>query len=79
MAPVLDLDEAPGHPHLRARDTFVEVDGAVQPAPAPRLSRTPGRVAASPPGYGQHTDAILADLGYDDDAVAALRDSGAVA
>jgi alpha-methylacyl-CoA racemase len=41
FAPVLDWDEAPLHAHNRARETFVEVDGVVQPAPAPRFSRTP--------------------------------------
>ena len=41
FAPVLDLDEAPQHPHSRARGTFVRVDGITQPAPAPRFSRTP--------------------------------------
>lgn len=40
FAPVLSFDEAPNHPHLRARGTFVEVDGITQPAPAPRLSRS---------------------------------------
>jgi alpha-methylacyl-CoA racemase len=45
VAPVLSLDEAPTHPHLRARGVYVEVDGIVQPAPAPRFSRTPGAVA----------------------------------
>jgi alpha-methylacyl-CoA racemase len=40
LAPVLDLDEAPAHPHCRARGTFISVDGIVQPAPAPRFSRT---------------------------------------
>jgi len=43
FAPVLDLEEAPFHPHLKARGTFVEVDGVVQPAPAPRFSRTQPR------------------------------------
>ncbi len=46
FAPVLDWDEAPRHPHNQARQTFVEIDGVVQPAAAPRLSRTPG--AAGP-------------------------------
>jgi alpha-methylacyl-CoA racemase len=45
FAPVLDWDEAPGHPHNRARATFVTAHGVVQPAPAPRFSRT----AAGPP------------------------------
>jgi alpha-methylacyl-CoA racemase len=44
VAPVLHLDEAPDHPHMRAREVFVEVDGVVQPAAAPRFSRTPGAV-----------------------------------
>jgi crotonobetainyl-CoA:carnitine CoA-transferase CaiB-like acyl-CoA transferase len=48
FAPVLSLDEAPRHPHLRARQTFIEVDGVVQPAPAPRFSRTPSAVPRSP-------------------------------
>jgi alpha-methylacyl-CoA racemase len=44
FAPVLSLEEAPLHPHNKARATFVELDGIVQPAPAPRFSATPGRV-----------------------------------
>jgi alpha-methylacyl-CoA racemase len=40
LSPVLDLDEAPCHPHNSARHTFLTVDGIVQPAPAPRFSRT---------------------------------------
>ncbi|HYF16373.1 MAG TPA: CaiB/BaiF CoA-transferase family protein [Ramlibacter sp.] len=54
FAPVLTMEEAPHHPHLRARGTFVEVDGVLQPAPAPRFSRTP---AARPqPPVELHTD-----------------------
>ena len=41
FAPVLSLSEAPSHPHMAARKTFVERHGAIQPAPAPRFSRTP--------------------------------------
>jgi alpha-methylacyl-CoA racemase len=54
VAPVLAFDEAPEHPQLRARDVYVEVDGIVQPAPAPRFSRTPGAIgpAAPEPGGG---------------------------
>jgi len=49
-APVLSFRDAPAHPHLRARGTFVEIDGVVQPAPAPRFSRSPtGRPAAPRP------------------------------
>src|SRR5712671_5284260 len=48
FAPVLDLDEAPRHPHNVARETFVEVAGVVQPAPAPRFSATPGAIQGPP-------------------------------
>jgi alpha-methylacyl-CoA racemase len=78
VAPVLDLAEAPRHPHHRARGTFTEVGGVVQPAPAPRLSRTPGSVDRPPPRPGEHTDEVLAELGLDVDAIAALRDAGVI-
>ncbi len=78
FAPVLDPGEAPEHPHLRERGTFTEVGGVVQPAPAPRFSRTPGAVTAPPPAPGEHTDAALADWGFAPDEIAALRDGGAI-
>ncbi len=46
VAPVLELAEAPDHPHMIARDAFATIDGVAHPAPAPRFSRTPGRIAA---------------------------------
>ncbi|MGH9103742.1 MAG: CaiB/BaiF CoA transferase family protein [Acidimicrobiales bacterium] len=79
FAPVLSLDEAPSHPHNRARGTFTEVGGVVQPAPAPRFSRTPGGVPGPPAPPGRDTDAVLADFGFDSGEVAGLRASGAVA
>lgn len=63
FAPVLDMDEAPSHPHNVARKTFVEVDGVTQPAPAPRFSATPGVIQGPPPAIGAHTDDVLADWG----------------
>ena len=72
FAPVLDMDEAPRHPHNAARRTFVEVDGVTQPAPAPRFSRTPGE-AAPVTARGRDGAAILAGWGWDDAAIAALR------
>ena len=78
FAPVLSLAEAPGHPHNMARGTFVEVGGAIQPGPAPRFSRTPAQIARPAPNPGQHTAEALADWGFDDTAVAALQESGAV-
>ena len=79
VAPVLDLEEAPTHPHNQARGTFVEAFDRVQPAPAPRLSRTPGSIHRPPPEPGEHTDEVLAVLGYDVGERAALRAAGAVA
>jgi len=79
FAPVLSMSEAPAHPHLRARETFVEKDGFVQPAPAPRFSRTAPGIQGPPAVPGQHTDAALADWGVGADAIAKLRGSGAIA
>lgn len=78
FAPVLDMEEAPRHPHNRARQTFIEIDGVVQPAPAPRFSRSAPEVGAAPPAPGQHTESILAELGLDAAAIAALRQCGAL-
>ena len=79
VAPVLSFAEAPDHPHLQARGTFVEVEGVVQPAPAPRFSRTPGSIQRPPAHPGQHTNEVLADwLGAPDDEVASLRAAGAI-
>ncbi|MPZ73082.1 MAG: CoA transferase [Nitriliruptorales bacterium] len=79
FAPVLSLEEAPAHPHVEGRETFVTVEGVTQPAPAPRFSRTPGGVKGPPVLHGQHTDAVLAEARFTDAEVAALRDAGAVA
>jgi alpha-methylacyl-CoA racemase len=78
VAPVLDLDEAPEHPHNRARDTFVEAFGTLQPAPAPRLSRTPGTIHRPPPGFGEHTDEVLGALGYEPEVLTRLREAGTI-
>ncbi len=77
FAPVLDLDEAPRHPHNVAREAYVEVDGLVQPGPAPRFSRTPGAVQGPPPALGAHTEEALADWGLERAEIEALRNSGA--
>jgi alpha-methylacyl-CoA racemase len=79
VAPVLSFAEAPEHPHLKARGTFVEVEGIVQPAPAPRFSRTPGAIQRPPAHPGQHTDEVLADwLGASAEEIGSLRRAGAV-
>ncbi|MBY8870192.1 MULTISPECIES: CaiB/BaiF CoA transferase family protein [Streptomyces] len=78
VAPVLSLTEAPGHPHLRERGTFTEVEGVIQPAPAPRFSRTPGAIQGPPAEPGQHTDEVLGDWGFTAEELSALRAAGAI-
>jgi alpha-methylacyl-CoA racemase len=78
FAPVLSFDEAPQHPHNRARSTFIEVDGVVQPAPAPRFSRTPSQVQRPPAADGAHTEEGLRDWGFSLDEIAQLRQAGAM-
>lgn len=63
FAPILSLEEAPRHPHMAARETFVAPDGVTQPAPAPRFSRTPGGIARKPPVRGEGGAAALAEWG----------------
>ncbi|WP_303812132.1 CaiB/BaiF CoA transferase family protein [Sandarakinorhabdus limnophila] len=76
FAPVLSMSEAPHHPHNAARGTFVEADGVMQPAPAPRYSAT----VSDTPRMTKiaDTDAILAELGYDAGKVEALKAAGTV-
>ena len=80
FAPVLTMQEATQHPHNVQRGTFTEVAGIVQPAPAPRFSRTGAEVQRPPAHVGQHTVEVLGEwLGMDDERIAALRSSGALA
>jgi alpha-methylacyl-CoA racemase len=79
FAPVLSMDEAPTHPHLVERGTFVEVGGVVQPAPAPRFDRTPAATPGTVSEAGAHTDEVLAELGCDESTIAKLHETGAVA
>jgi alpha-methylacyl-CoA racemase len=78
FAPVLSMAEAPLHPHNVERGTFVERHGVVQPAPAPRFSRTVAEIQRPPSFAGQHTDEALADWGVDAATIAKLRETGAV-
>ena len=66
VAPVMSLREASQHPHLAARGTYIEVDGVIQPAPAPRFSRTPGVLDRRPALPGEHTRDVLSDWGFAD-------------
>jgi len=78
VAPVLSLAEAPEHPHLLARGTFVSVDGVVQPAPAPRFSRTPTAAEPAPAsGHGVDADRLLG-WGFTVTELGDLRAAGAL-
>lgn len=78
FAPVLDLAEAPDHPHNKARDTFIELNGVTQPAPAPRFSRTQGKVQSPAAIAGEHTMAILDSWGFTEKEIEALKSSEAI-
>jgi len=72
FAPVLSLEEAPRHAHARAREAFVEIDGVVQPAPAPRFGRSVPGVPQPAPAAGAHTETVLAEAGFTPAEIAAL-------
>jgi alpha-methylacyl-CoA racemase len=78
FAPVLSMEEAPRHAHNRHRGTFVEVEGVVQPGPAPRFSRTPGEVQRPPASPGEHTEEALRDWGFSSAELENLRAQGAI-
>ncbi len=78
VQPVLDMDEAPHHPHLVARGTFVEHGGVMQPAPAPRFSESPSEISCPPPVNGQDTAVALADWGFAPAEIDDLSSSGAI-
>ena len=78
LAPVLSIDEAPMHPHAHARAAFIEVDGAVQPAPAPRFSRTPSGKPAIAVKPGAHSNELLTEAKFAAEEIAALRAAGVI-
>jgi alpha-methylacyl-CoA racemase len=78
FAPVLSPSEACAHPHNVERETFVEVAGVKQPAPAPRFSRTPGVIDGPPPHPGEHTEEVLSSWGFSENEIQNLRNIDAV-
>lgn len=78
FAPVLSMDEAITNPHNVSRETFVEIDGVVQPAPAPRFSRTPPEIQCPPPAPGENTESALRDWGFSEDELEKLRAAEAI-
>lgn len=77
FGPVLNLTEAAQHPHNKARETFTELDGVVQPSPAPKLSAYKPKLESAPVP-GAQTDSVLRELGLDGNAIAMLREQGVV-
>ena len=78
FAPVLDLKEAPNHPHNIDRKTFVELDGVVQPAPAPRFSRTQGEIQGPAAMAGEHTRKVLSEWNFSDQEIGELQAARAI-
>ena len=78
FAPVLTIDEAYDHPHNLERNTFIEVAGVKQPAPAPRFSRTPASITSPPPHPGEHTEEILLDSGFTISEISSLREQNVI-
>ena len=79
VTPVLDLEEARGHPHALARGAYADIGGVLHPAPAPRFSGTPLSRPAPREPLGASTDTLLVAAGHRPDAIAALREEGVVA
>jgi alpha-methylacyl-CoA racemase len=72
------MSEAAEHPHNKARSTFVDIEGTLQPAPAPRFSRTTAEIVRPAAHPGQHTSEVLTDWGVDAAHVEKLIETGAV-
>jgi alpha-methylacyl-CoA racemase len=69
----LSLDEAPNHPHNKARNTFIEIEGVLQPAPAPRFSRAQPEIQGPPPTPGLNTEEVLIDFGFSKNEIESLK------
>lgn len=78
FAPVLSMEEALNHPHVRARETFIEYCGVVQPAPAPRFSRTRPEIQGPPPQRGEHTVEVLSQWGISQEEIDELLQLGVI-
>ena len=76
--PLLTTWEAPSHPYLTEREVFVEIEGMVQPGPAPRFSRTKSEISKPPSIPGADTESALANWGIDPERIAALKGEGAL-
>ncbi|MFK7828425.1 MAG: CaiB/BaiF CoA transferase family protein [Congregibacter sp.] len=78
FAPVLRFTEAPEHAAAKARDSYITIDGVVQPAPAPRFSRTTAEVRGAGPVNGQDTAVVLQAMGFAEHEIASLQEAGSI-
>ena len=78
FAPILSMGEVADHPHNKARESFLNTDGVLQPAPAPKFSRTRPEVKHLAKAAGSDTDAVLSEAGFSADDIAALKQAGAL-
>ena len=78
FAPVLSISEAKDHPHNKARETIVEIDGVAQPNVAPRFSRTESKIQGPVPEVGAHTESALSDWGFSGGDIDALKKAEAI-
>ena len=78
FAPVLSMTETPDYAHNKERDAFIDVDGQMHPAPAPRFSKTPSSIKGAPCSPGEHTEAVLGDWGLSAERLAELKIAGAI-
>jgi alpha-methylacyl-CoA racemase len=78
FSPVLSYDEAINHPHNVARKTFVDVQGVMQPGPAPRFSRTKGEIKFPPPDNSDDKGSVFKEWGFDDNEIETLKKADAI-
>jgi alpha-methylacyl-CoA racemase len=78
FAPVLTMDEASNHPHIKARRTYVDMNGVNQPGPNPRFSLTEPAASIAPAEFGQHSRQVLTDWGIPVETVDELCRSNVV-
>jgi alpha-methylacyl-CoA racemase len=78
FAPVLDYTEAPEHPHNKARESYIKIDGVTQPAPAPKFANYSLDTPEAPQTEGQDTESVLTELGYSEEEILSLKQGGAI-